>query len=134
MRRVTVVIGETEHEVRELPSRKAAEWRNRLQERLGEISSLFERAPETDISSPAAITALVQQLGSIVIKSPDTVIELLLTYAPDLRAVVDEADCYDSELIAAFVEVLRLAYPFGGLVSLVASLGRGEQPKATLTS
>lgn len=135
MKSVTVTIGGAEHTIRELPSRKAAAWRQGLQERLGDIAKLFESAPETDISSVTAISGLVQQLGTLVVRSPDTVIELLLAYAPQLEEALSGEECYDSELIAAFIEVLRLAYPFGGLLNLVASLGSGgAAAKAISTS
>lgn len=130
MRTITVLLGGVEYTISELPSRQAAKWRDSLQERLGDVATLIEEAPETDISSGTAVANLVRSIGAVVLRSPDTIKELLFEYAPDLQKMEqDEADYYDSELAAAFVEVVKLAYPFGQLVSLVARFGSGAATK-----
>lgn len=39
--------------------------------------------------------------------------ELLLAYAPQLRDALDDPDLYESDLVAAFMEVRALGNPFG---------------------
>lgn len=131
MRIAMVTLGGVQYTVNELPSRRAAEWRTAVQEKLGDISTLIESAPGTDISSGAAIAGLVRAVGSTLIGSTDTVIELLFGYAPALAADREriEAECYDSELLSAFVEVVKLAYPFGQLANLVARFENGAATK-----
>lgn len=131
MRTAIVTLGGVQYTLNELPSRRAAEWRKSVQEKLGDVSALIESAPGTDISSGAALASLVRSVGSTLIGSTDTVIELLFGYAPALAADREriEAECYDSELLSAFIEVVKLAYPFGQLASLVARFGNGAATK-----
>lgn len=113
MKSVTVTIGRAEHTIRELPSRKAAAWRQKVCRSGWEIlPKLFESAPETDISSVTAISGLVQQLGTLVVRSPDTVIELLLAYAPQLEEALSGEECYDSELICCVYRGAAPCLPF----------------------
>lgn len=130
MRTIEITLSGKTHTICELPSRKAAAWRALLQEKLGAVANLVESAPNTETGSAAAMAGLVRSIGATVIGSTDTVIELLFAYAPQLALAGDgEADVYDSELVAAFLEVIKLAYPFGQLASLVASFGRGAATK-----
>jgi hypothetical protein len=51
----------------------------------------------------------------------DTIQEMLFAYAPNLmvhREAIEE-NAYDDEMMRAFLEVLKLAYPFGQIVTLV---------------
>jgi hypothetical protein len=56
----------------------------------------------------------------VILAAPDRITAMLFDYSPVLAAdrARIEAEVYESELIAAFVEVLKLAYPFGELLSL----------------
>ena len=133
MRNALVTLGGMQYTINELPSRKAAQWRESMQEKLGDVANLISAAPETDISSGAALSNLVRSVGSTIIGSTDTIIELLFAYAPVLVADREriEAECYDSELLSAFVEVVKLAYPFGQLAGLLARFGNGAASKLT---
>ena len=127
MRSTVLTLGSKEYTVNELASRKAAAWRQIMQDKLGNVAEMIASAPETDITSGSAISGLVRSIGSTVIGSTDTIIELLFLYSPELSSDRERIndECYDSELIAAFVEVVKLAYPFGQLANLVARLGSG---------
>ena len=136
MRQTTVTLGGKEHVIAELPSRKAAAWRQSLQNQIGGIADLIQTAPDTDISSGAALAHLVRSVGALLVGSTDIVIDLLFEYAPALEADREriENECYDSELIAAFVEVVRLAYPFGELAGLMSRFASGAGNSRTLTN
>ena len=121
MRSTTITLSGKQHTINELPSRRAAAWRKQVQEKLGDVAKLVESAPDTDISNSAALATLVRNVGSLVVGSTDIVVELLFEYAPALRE--SDEDFYDSELLAAFVEVVKLAYPFGQLANLLARFG-----------
>ncbi len=136
-RTVTVEIGGRSYEVVELRSRANEAWRARLREPFGALVKRLEGAGETDITRAADVAALVRETAGTLLQAPETLRELLFEYAPALAAdrerIVEEE--YDSEILAAFVEVLKLAFPFGGMVEKVAGLARlGETPKATLPS
>lgn len=133
MRSATVTLGGVQYTINELPSRRAAQWRQSMQERLGNISTLIEAAPETDISSGAALANLVRNVGNTLIGSTDTIVTLLFEYAPALAMDREriEQECYDSELMSAFVEIVKLAYPFGQLANLLARFGSGVPSRPT---
>ena len=129
MRSATITLSGKQHTINELPSRRAAAWRKQVQEKLGDVAKLVESAPDTDISNSAALATLVRNVGSLVVGSTDIVVELLFEYAPALRE--SDEDFYDSELLAAFVEVVKLAYPFGQLANLLARFGSGVASRQT---
>lgn len=132
MRTIEITLSGNKHTVRELPSRKAAAWRKMVQEKLGDVAKMVESAPSTDITDGAALATLVRNVGSLVVGSTDVVVELLFEYAPALQE--SDEDFYDSELVAAFVEVVKLAYPFGQLGGLLAKFGSGAASRPTSTS
>jgi hypothetical protein len=136
-RSVTVKIAERDYEVQELRSRANEAWRKRLQEPFGALVKRLEGAGDTDITSPRELAALVQDTAGALLESPDTLREMLFAYAPalegDRERILEEA--YDSELLDAFVQVLKLAFPFGGIVDKLAGLARlGERPAPTSPS
>ena len=56
-----------------------------------------------------------------LIGSMDLLLDLLFAYSPELaedRERIEE-EAYDEEALAAFTEVLKLAYPFGELLAMV---------------
>lgn len=131
MKSVTVTLGGESYTIHELKARPNAEWRKRLQELLAEVTSLLENAPKLELTTES-IVGLIQSAQRLVLSSPDRLRELLLAYAPELAAQQDriEAEAYDSELLTAFVEVLKLAFPFGSLATVVS----GALSKATSPS
>lgn len=133
MRSATITLGGVQYTINELPSRKAAAWRQLMQTKLAVIANLIESAPETDITSGVALAQLINAVGASLIRSTDTIIELLFEYAPILNEKMRDGniDFYDSELIAAFVEVVKLAYPFGHLANLLARFGSGAASRPT---
>jgi hypothetical protein len=134
-RTVTVTIAGRDYEVQELRSRANEAWRKRLQEPFGALVRRLEGAGETDITSPRELVGLVQDTAGVLLQSPETLRELLFAYAPaleqDRERILEEA--YDSELLDALVQVLKLAFPFGGIVDKVSGLARlGQTPARTM--
>lgn len=124
----TIVLGEREYEIVELKARKNAGWRNAVETQLAPLLELIELAGKgMELRSSVDIMRLANQIGPLLVKAPDVVNDLLFAYAPNLAADREQIldGSYDSELAAAFVTVLGLAYPFGGLVKL-ASLASGS--------
>ena len=72
---------------------------------------------------------LVRSTSGMLLRSIDTVRELVVAYAPDLP--LD----YDSEIIDVFGAILGLAYPFGSLLPRLKALGSlASQTKPSLPS
>lgn len=135
MRTVEVTLAGKTYTITELPSRKNAAWRKKLEKPFRELAKMLESAPETDISNLADIAGLVRSLSSMLVDSVDVIVELLFDYSPELRADRKriEEEAYDSEILAAFTAVLSLAFPFGSLASKLQGLAMlGSASGATM--
>ena len=125
-----ITLAGREYTIRELTSRRNAGWRKKLAEPFGALVTRIEAAGETDITSPRELVSLIRETAGTLLESPDLLAELLFDYAPELAAdrerILEEA--FDSELMTAFVEVLKLAFPFGSLVEKLSGLRSLGQP------
>ena len=70
-----------------------------------------------------------------IFEAVDLMREKLFEYSPELAADREriETEGYDSEIMAAFIEVLKLAFPFGQVIGLVSAAieKAGQQTKRT---
>lgn len=137
----TILLGDAEYTITELPARKNSAWRKELEAKLEPVMALLKKAGEgLEIRTSDDLMMVVNEVGRLMVAAPDLMIELLFSYSPDLavsrETILDTA--YDSELTRAFVAVLGLAYPFGGLVgqlqNLSALAGSPTTPMMTSTS
>jgi hypothetical protein len=132
-RSVKVTLGGRDYQVDELRSRENAAWRERLRVPFANLVQRLEEAGDTEITNPGAMVALLRDTAGTVITAPDLLAELLFTYSTVLAADQERivAEAYDSELMNGFIEVLKLAYPFGALAQKIGGLiqrGRATQP------
>jgi hypothetical protein len=129
---VTITLGGQKYEVAEAPMRKNAAWRANLNQLLTEVGGLMEAAGTVELNSVADLIGVVRQIQDVILAAPDRLTAMLFDYSPVLAAdrTRIEADVYESELIGAFVEVLKLAYPFGDLLRLA----NGLAPKASAST
>ena len=134
MRSVTVKLGDNEYTIYELKARQNQIWRAKLKTRFDTLADVIGSAPATELST-AGVSDLLRSVSGVVIDSIEDVREALFDYAPELSADCEyiEANAYDSEIMAAFVEVLTLAFPFGGMFRKVSALlDSGPSTKPTL--
>ena len=133
MNTVQITLGGKAYTVTELPLRKNAEWRQRLEGLVAGVTDLVG-ASQIDLHNMADLIAVVNQVRDVLLRAPEQVTELLFSYAPEVAAdrARIEAEVYESELLGAFVEVLKLAFPFGQLLSLANGLApRARAPTST---
>lgn len=73
-----------------------------------------------ELTNLGSIADLMDKIGGLLAGSIDTVADMLFDFSPALAEDREriEAEGYDDEIIAAFVEVLKLLYPFGQLATL----------------
>lgn len=133
MRTETVQLGGNEYTISELPLRKNAEWRAKLDETLQAFGDLLGMAERIELSDTGNVLSILRDASKMIVHSPDLAIDLFFAYAVELEAdrdkIMDAA--YESELMEAFKSVLKLAYPFGGLGRLFSTLtssGSVEKP------
>lgn len=128
-KRVTITLGGKKYEIVEAPMRKNAAWRAGLGQLLTEVGGLMESAGTVELNNVGDLIGVVRQIQDVILAAPDRLTAMLFDYSPVLAAdrVRIETEVYESELIVALVEVLKLAYPFGDLLNLA----NGLAPKAT---
>lgn len=132
MKTVQITLGGKAYTVTELPLRKNAEWRQQLSWLVASVTDLVG-ASQIDLHNTGDLIGVINQVRDVLMTAPEQVTELLFSYAPEVAAdrARIEAEVYESELLSAFVEVLKLAFPFGELLNLASGL----TPKASaLTS
>lgn len=118
-----VVLGEREFVIRELPTKPAEKWRQRLGEEVAPLLGLIQQAPEmmqVEVNAET-LPGLIDKVKLLALNSLPAVRELVISYSQALeaeRAWLEENAC-DSEFIDAFVEVLKLAFPFGSLAPVL---------------
>ena len=142
--RATVVLGEKEFQIRELPTKPAEAWRKRLGDELQPIMNVLQQIPamlkdgkvgglaEMEISEQL-LQAILEPVKVLAIDSLSTARELVITYSPVLEAERAwlEANACDSEFVEALVECIKLAFPFGSLMPVVqraVKLGQAKRP------
>ncbi len=118
MKSVEITLGGQAYQVAELPLRRNAAWRQKVGELVGEVAGLVE-ATQIDLNSTADLVGVVNQIRGVLVSAPDQLTALLFDYSSTLAADREriEAEVYESELLSAFVEVLKLAFPFGEILS-----------------
>lgn len=118
---VEITLNGQKHTVTELRTKENSAWRKGLEGVFEDVAGVMESGPELELGDGKAVAQLVRTLSKRVIGSVDLMRDMVLKYAPGLKAEIEEA--YDSELMDAFVAILGLAYPFGSLMSRLKVLG-----------
>jgi hypothetical protein len=124
MKKAKVILDGKEYTVKELRHKANAAWRERIKQPINELFGALNGL-ETELNNVDDLVQVVQSISGNVIGSVDVLSDLLVGYAPELKDAVDEG--YDSEIVDAFVEVLKLAFPFGSVVKMFKSLGAKAQ-------
>lgn len=140
MNEVTVTLGGKSYAVKQLPIRANRAWRKRFDEPINKIMASihligqlskeeFKDGKEMLQKIGGILLARTGEIAEILLSSMDMVLDGLFAYAPELEADREriETTATDDEAMAAFVEVLKIAYPFGRLLNLAGQLGRTGQ-------
>ena len=131
----TVVLGGKEFTVSAAPMRKAKAWRQKFNEPLQIIIGVMKNAGNIEINNMQDAAGLLQQLGGLLLGSIDLLTDSLFEYSHELAAekewILDHAT--DEEALAAVWEVVKLAYPFGSLTSLLQNgVANGQRMIGTM--
>lgn len=138
MRTEKIVLAGVEYEVRELPARKNAGWREKLQAELKPLADMLTSGPlfKSDVRDIQIvdIAGIVKSVAGLLMQSADTIRTLVYAYAPEVakNSEAIEEGAYDSEYLDAFVKVLGMAYPFGSYVQVIKRLSQnGSKSSST---
>lgn len=125
---IVITMGDQTIHISQLPIRKNEAWRRRVFE--SEFKSLFrqfQKMQDLGDKEGAAFEVVLDLATQIFQKGPDILIDLLTGYCPELSKEYLENECYDQELIDAFVAVLRLAFPLESLMEIFKKISIGPQ-------
>ncbi len=127
----TVVLGEQEYEIAQLPMRQNREWREGLAQPITDLLALLEGNADLEIGSVADLAQIIGVGKDLLLGSMDILLGALFAYSPALQAdrARLEMEAYDDEAITALAEVVRLAYPLG--MALTALRGSSVMPIST---
>jgi len=123
MRTVTVELGGKPYELKELSLKKGSSWRTALSDRFTDFAGVFEHiasAGDVDVTDGEALSQLLSGIARPLLGSIDLVFELVIQYDPEIKKLEDEVT--PTEILACFVEMLRLAYPFDVILDKVKGL------------
>lgn len=142
MRTITVELGEQKYQIRQLPRRASREWRERFAQPVERLVGAVEYTGELLSSSEFEqqdLGMVIRQVGGslmgglsqTLLGSMDEIAEMLYAYSPELAADRERIeDCaYDDEVLAAFLEVLKMAYPFSEILTLVRGRPKTQTKK-----
>jgi hypothetical protein len=118
MKTAKLTLGGVEYEISERRARDNAQWRKKLLGPFGDIAKTLDGLTSQELSGDS-ISKVIVTFQDVIVGSIDLVTELVIEYSPTLQASKKQImlEAYDSEIVEAFGEVLKLAYPFGPLVA-----------------
>lgn len=124
---VTVTLGGEAYEIKPLAMGPSRAWRDSLGEPFARLIDAMQGATALELDDLQGIGQLVDVLKTVLMGSIDLCEDALFAYSPALEADRERilAEAYDDEAMAAFIEVLKLAYPFGGILKLAQSIPSG---------
>jgi hypothetical protein len=135
MRTAIVTLGGVEYTIEEAKSRRNSAWRASLQAEFGPLFDVLLGSQTIQLESTDDLLKVVSTLAPSILASVDKISTLVFGYSPalalDRERIAEEA--YDGEVVDAFLAVLGLAYPFGGLLSRLGTLTGGTGPVAPPT-
>jgi hypothetical protein len=135
-RMVDVTLGERVHTIAQLRTRQSQGWRKDLVS--GPLGDMVRQMitvldwREVDMNNADQLKRLVDSAGSLLLEAMDAVAEAVIDYAPALKDAVDEA--YDDELVTAFWEVIKLAFPFEMVMRLIREASGSKTPPTSPNS
>ena len=126
---ITVVLGGKDYPVKLLVIKDSREWRKKAVELLASLPQYANVTTDDPDAFSGAMNALISAM-------PDSVTDLFFQYAKDLDRDEIESVATDQEMAAAFEEVLSVAFPLVGSMSVMAEkiAGSASQSEKPLSS
>jgi hypothetical protein len=123
MQPAAVKLAGKEYQVNPLPRLQAKAFRQRISDTIGDITNAMRMAgsaSSVELTDLNSLAGLLDTVGGLLAGSIDQVADLLFDFSPELAEDREriEREGFDDEIIAAFLEVLRLLYPFGEIGKL----------------
>lgn len=110
MRTAEITLNGKTHTLEEPKVRATARWIKLLEDEIREPTMFLLGMLDADLESEEARENLVTQGLALLGDSLDTVTDLAIEFAPALKDQIE--DSYASEVVLAFMEMIKLAIPF----------------------
>ena len=132
---ITIHLGGKPYTISPPPYNMAKAWRASLGPVTDQIVGALRQAQQLPFADWKAaniqdVIGLVTQVVPTLVNAPDTIHDLLIAYSPELQqdqAFIDST-AHDPEIMAAFIQVVGQAYPFGQLMTYI---GQGRATTST---
>ena len=118
-----------------LPIRKSREWREKFIAEIDKITGLVDDVQGVsagDLADGFSLDTLmpfIDKIKTFLLTSTDILLELIYDFAPNIKKektwIEDHAT--DPEVFSVFLEVLKMAYPFGSVLGNLRTLGQSPQ-------
>lgn len=130
MRTAKLSLGGKEYEVPQLAIKPARAWRAKFRAFVGGITDAMASFSDVKLDSVEDLGKAIPAIMGVALDKLDEVTELVLAYSPELERdrTRIEQNATDEEMIVAFMEVARLAFP---LEQIVAAIPTGPTANAT---
>ena len=117
----TVTLGEKKYEIKAKTMRDNKAWRDQFGKPFELIVSALTGMGDINLSDGKGLGGLVSSLKVLLLGSMDLIVEMLYAYVPAIAADAEylQDNAYDDQIVDAFVAVLQLAYPLGGLTKVI---------------
>ncbi len=140
MKSVNVELAERKYTVESLKFKAERVWRHRYDAPISNMLSALTSLKDVSGKEFKDTGDFLKEVGGVLLShagelvgamlnSPDTMLDAICDYSPAVAADRGwiEENCYQDEIARAFVEVLKIAYPFGQLLQLASNLGSPEK-------
>jgi hypothetical protein len=126
MRTVDIELGGQTYQINPLPIQQSRAWRKKFKAPIQEIVAAFRVVGKVEINDGSQIADFLSIFSDTLLGSTDLLLDMLFEYSPELQADRERIEnvAFDEEALTGFVEVLKLAYPFGQLIALFSPNGR----------
>jgi hypothetical protein len=125
---ITVTMGGEDYEIAALNMKASRTWRENFAQPLEKLIAAMRLSTEVELNDMAGVAQILALFQDTLLHSVDLAVDALFAYAPHLPRETIEDNATDAEAMVAFVEVLKLAYPFGAIWTLAR---RGLSQPAT---
>jgi hypothetical protein len=120
----TVKLAGKEYVLKPLPIRRAREVRQRLTGPVMQAIQAIRSSSTISLTDAEGIGSVMDALRLVLLDSIDLCLEILFEYSSELAMDREriETEAIDEEALTAFLEVIKLLFPFGILVKSLSGL------------
>ncbi len=119
-----VTLGGKAYELKPIPLRPARKLRQKIEDKLGGFTGILNGVGNLEINKIEDVLPLVDNLKGLLWGSINAMEDWVFEYSQELRSDREriEETATDEEMLKAFWEVVKMLYPFGGMMGKLSGL------------